>query len=94
MSMLTLSRPASCAGVRLRYHPMLRALHTGNVRYQDRPILAGVQVTPLPRTVVIALADRTALRAGQLVAGVMGHVDLDDLLLVADVHVRERRQNS
>lgn len=79
-------------GARLRpWHPdrldaVLRALHPRHLGSQDRPVLAGVQVTPPPSARVVAARRRAALRTRELPLTPVLHRHLHLSLLQPQLH--------
>ncbi len=66
---------------------MLRTFHAGKLRNHHGAILAQVQVTPLPTTVVVARRRRAALRARQLMAVLAIYMYPDFLRLMRKRHL-------
>ena len=65
---------------------MLQTFHAGKLRNHHRAILAQIQVTPLPRTVVVARTRQAALRTRQLMA-VLANYRTDFLRLMRKRHL-------
>ena len=71
-------------------HPVLRAIHAGHLRHQDRAELTGIQVPPTPRPGVVTRRQRPTLRALQTLPCTMRQQNPDLPFVPIQLHIRDR----